>query len=121
MKIRNIIGLVVIVGLLLVGVVYASGPHGQYGMNACQNIDVEKVKKFQSDTLSLRDDLITKRLELRNECMKSEPDTNRIATLKKEIGELRTQIREVADKYEVPMCCMKWRDRKTSAKPNGTE
>lgn len=121
MKTRTIIGLVVVLGLLVTSAVYASGYRGQSGIGNCQAVDVEKIKQFQRETLSLRDELITKRFELRNEHGKPVPDTDRITTLRQEIRDLRAKIREVADKYEVPMRCMKWRDRKTYAKPDGVE
>lgn len=111
MKGRTVIGLVVVLGLLIMSAVYASGYRGPYGMSTWQTVDVEKIKQFQKETLSLRDGLITKRLELRQECGKQDPDTDRITVLKKEIREIRSKIQEVADKYEVPLGCMKWRNR----------
>lgn len=121
MRMKTIIGLLVIVGILVTGIVYAAGYRGQYGMTNCQNVDIEKVKKFQTETLSLRDELATKRLELRNERWKQEPDTDRITTLRNEIREIRHKIKGVADKYEVPLRCMKWRDRRACGKPGGSE
>jgi hypothetical protein len=111
MKGRTIIGLVVILGLLITSAVYALGYKGQYGMSNWQTPDVEKIKKFQQETLSLRDELVTKRLELRMECGKQVPDTDRITTLRQEVRDIRAKIKEAADKYEVPLRCMKWHNR----------
>jgi zinc resistance-associated protein len=118
-KAKTIIGLLVL-GVLVAGMVYAAGDRGQYPNANCQNIDIEKVKKFQKETLSLRDELVTKRLELRNEYKKQSPDNERIATLRGEIRDLRSQIQAVADKYEVPLRCMKWRGKRMYEKPEGT-
>jgi len=92
----------VVVGLLLSGAVYAW--RGGYGEDCLTGTDIETVKKFQRETLSLRDELLTKRLELRHEYNKPEPDTDRITTLRKEIIDLKAGIQSVADKYEVPEC-----------------
>jgi cell shape-determining protein MreC len=115
-KTKIIIGVLVILGIIVTGMVYAYGYRGQYAMKNCQNIDIEKFKKFQSETLNLRDELAIKRLELRNECLKQDLDDNRIETLKKEIRELRIKIREIADKYEVSPTCLKWRGKMACGK-----
>jgi hypothetical protein len=111
MRGRTIIVFVVVLGLIITSAVYAFCYRGTNGMNTWQATDIEKIKQFQKDTLSLRDELITKRLELRNECGKQVPDTDRITTLRQEIRGLRVRIQEVADKSEVPLRCMKWRNR----------
>lgn len=111
MKIKNITGLLVILGIIIIGVVCAQGYRGQKDVANCQNIDIEKVKKFQSETLDLRDELAIKRLELWNECLKRYPDNSRIETLRREIRELKTKIRRVANKYEISPECLKWRGK----------
>jgi zinc resistance-associated protein len=108
---KTIIGLAVVLGLLIMSAVYASGYRGPYEMSTCQTVDLEKVKQFQKETLSLRDELITKRLELRQECGKQGHDSDRITALRNEIRDIRSKIKEVADKYEVPTGCMKGHDR----------
>ncbi len=101
MKKSAIIGLVIAVGLLIAGGVYAWWPGGGYGMGYGTGTNVETIKKFQSETLSLRDAIMTKNLELQNEYNKPQPDYNRIATLKKEIIDLQAKIQAVAEKYGV--------------------
>ena len=101
MKKLSIIGLTVAVALILAGAVYAWWPGGGYGMGYGTSANVETMKKFQKETLSLRDDLMTKNLELQNEYSKPQPDYNRIATLKKEIIDLQAKIQAVAEKYGV--------------------
>ncbi len=101
MKKSAIIGLMTVVGLLIAGGVYAWWPGGGYGMGYGTGTNVETMKKFQSETLSLRDAIMTKQLELQNEYNKPAPDTNRIAALQKEIIDLQTKIQTVADDYGI--------------------
>lgn len=116
MNVKNIICLLMTLGLIiLTGLVYAQGLRGQNVFTNCQNI--ENMKKFQSETLNLRDELAIKRLELMNECQKQYPDNTHIEKLRKEIRELKTKIREVADKYEVSLRCLKWRGKRACGKP----
>lgn len=71
---------------------------GFYGQGATGNTNVENLKKFQKETLSLRDELITKRAELGNEYNKETPDTARIGELQKQIVDLQTKIHKAAEK-----------------------
>jgi len=120
-KMRTIIGLLVIIGIITTSALYAAGYRDQKRMENCQTVDIEKVKQFQKETSDLRDDLVIKRLELRNEKMKQTPDTGRIAALTNEIKEIRHKIKGVADKYEVPIGCMKWLGRNMRENPDGSE
>jgi hypothetical protein len=61
----------------------------------------ESMAKFQKETLSLRDELITKRLELSQEYDKDTPDADRIGQLRKGIIDVQTDIQKVADKYDI--------------------
>jgi hypothetical protein len=61
----------------------------------------ESMAKFQKETLSLRDDMITKRLELSQEYDKDTPDADRIAQLRKDMIDVQTKIQKVADKYDI--------------------
>ncbi|MBI5199539.1 MAG: hypothetical protein HZA09_05950 [Nitrospirae bacterium] len=104
MKRGIIIGLVLVAGLILTSAIYAFGPWGGYGMGySAQSggygttVDIEAVKKFRKETLPLREELITKRLELQNEYNKTTPDKNRISTLRKEIVDIELKIQEKAD------------------------
>ncbi len=104
MRKATIISLILAVGLLTAGVVYACwGTYGGYGYGygpgygTAANVDA--VKKFQKETLSLRDNLMTKNFELQNEYNKPAPDHNRIASLRKEIIDLQADIQAAADKH----------------------
>lgn len=117
MRGRTIIGILIVVVVLIMGTVYAFGYRGPSGSNACQNMDVEKVKQFQKETQSQRDEMMTKKLELRKEYGKEVPDDKRISALKQEIRDLRISIQQAADKHDVDMKCLKGRHR---AKRKGT-
>jgi ribosomal protein L29 len=100
---KVLISIMLIVSLIVViGIVYAEHIHGT-GQEATPSTttNIEDLKKFQKETLSLRDELITKRFELKNEYSKSPKDYSRIATLRKEIAEIRTKIEAIADKYAI--------------------
>lgn len=58
-------------------------------------------RKYQKETLSLRDELAAKQLDLEAEYDKSQPDPARIASLRKEIIDLEARIQVVADNYGV--------------------
>jgi hypothetical protein len=108
---RTIIGILVVMSVLIIGTVYAFGYRGSSGTDACQSLDIEKVKQFQKETLSQRDELMSKKLELRKECGKDAPDDKRISTLKQEIRDLKVSIKEVADKYDMNLRCLKGHHR----------
>ncbi|OGW56260.1 MAG: hypothetical protein A2Z09_03915 [Nitrospirae bacterium RBG_16_43_8] len=61
-------------------------------------INVETMMKFHEETWSLRGEIITKTLELQGEYNKPARDTNRIATVQKEIIDLKAKIQEIANK-----------------------
>ena len=90
---------------------------GSSKITTCQNTDIEKMKQFQNETLTQREELMTKKLELRKEYEKEAPDGNRINTLKQEIRDLKASVKEAANKYDVDLHCLKGRHR---AKRMGT-
>ena len=96
---KTLIALTLIVGLILASGAYAW--RGGYGMGHSTGANVETVKKFLKETLSLRDELITKKLELQGEYNKPTPDVNRIATVQKEIIDLKAKIHEIANKHGI--------------------
>ena len=77
-----------------------------YGPGWCLNgtggtTNVDNLKKFQKETLTLRDELQTKQAELGNEYAKSSPDTARVNALQEEIAGIQSKIQQYADKYGV--------------------
>jgi hypothetical protein len=97
----SVAALVLIAGLLLVTVVYAHFPDGEKAAGF-ENINIESVKKFQQETLPLRDMLMVKKLELRQEYKEEKPDREKIAEIKKEIIDIRTKIEIKADEAGLP-------------------
>jgi hypothetical protein len=111
MKKTSVVALAVTVGLVLLGSSayagwgqgYGPGPRGYgYGSGAGQQVDVNALTTFQKETLPLRDEMMVKRVEIRNEYAKEKPDQARIGTLQKEIIDLRTKIQTVAEKQGLP-------------------
>lgn len=106
MKKTWVVVLTVAFGLALLGTsVYAQwgmgcgGPGGYgYAGSGGKPVDVNAVKAFQKETLPLRDEMMVKRVEIRNEYAKEKPDEARIATLQKEMIDLRAKIKAAADK-----------------------
>jgi zinc resistance-associated protein len=106
-----LIGLAAVFGIALLGTtVFAQRGMG-YGMGGGPGygaagggtpVDVTSFKAFQKETLPLRDEMMVKRVELRNEYLKEKPDQNRIASLQKEMIDLRAKIRTAAEKNGLP-------------------
>ena len=94
--------LVFAAALMFVSAVYAYLPGDGHGKNLFCNVDPEKARKFQKETLSLRDQLITKKLEVRKLFTERHPDRDKIATLQKEIIDIRTTIMKKADESGMP-------------------
>ena len=111
-----VLGLVLSLSLIVAGGAFARNGGG-YGMmgsgydrgqgncywNDSDRADVapEVMAKFQKETLSLRDELITKRLELRQEYNMENPDADHTAQLRKDMIDIRTKIQKIADKYDI--------------------
>jgi hypothetical protein len=101
MKKLMVVALIVVFGALLSTVAVAAWTKGQ-GPGSDAQVDVNAFRNFQKETLPLRDEMAVKRLELRNEFSKSNPDQAKIAALKEEMIALRTQISDAAKKNGLP-------------------
>lgn len=77
---------------------YGRGFGMMYGAGTGTNVNIDKFKQFQKETSGLREEMMLKRVELQNEYAKEKPDTDRVATLKKELIDLRTKIHKAAEK-----------------------
>ncbi len=95
----TVVAVVVAVGFGLAAIGYAASQ--DYGPGPNQ-VDVKALRQFQKETLPLRDEIQAKNVELRNEYAQQTPDRNKIATLQKEIIDLRTKIQAAADKQGLP-------------------
>ncbi len=107
-----LVGIMAVLGIALLGTTvfaqcgmgYGRGMGGGpgYGPGAGKPVDVTAFKAFQKETLPLRDEMMTKRVELKNEYLKEKPDQAKIATLQKEMIDLRVKIRSAAEKNGLP-------------------
>lgn len=105
-----IAGMAVLMGLILSGSVYAMGPGGWHGMGftAVANLNIDSVKNFLKDTSSERNELILKRIELAKAHAKDGANYDKIASLQKEIIDLRTKILDTAKKYGLDKDIISW-------------
>jgi hypothetical protein len=101
MKKLMVVALIVVFGALLSTVAVAAWTKGQ-GPGHDAQVDVNAFRNFQKETLPLRDEMAVKRLELRNEFSKAEPDQAKIAALQKEMIDLRTKVSDAAKKNGLP-------------------
>ncbi|MDA8423137.1 MAG: hypothetical protein M0Z89_07360 [Nitrospiraceae bacterium] len=103
---KKMTGMIIAVAAMLVlasaAFAWWDGPGMGYGPGYYSGANAETMKKFQKETLSLRDEFMTKRIELRSEYDKPAPDTARIAALQKDIIDIQAKIQVVADKNGVP-------------------
>lgn len=101
MKKLMVVALVVVFGAALSTAAVATWTRGQ-GPGPDTQVDVKAFRAFQKETLSLRDEMAAKRLELRNEFNKTTPDQAKIAALQKEMIDLRTKISDAAKNNGLP-------------------
>jgi hypothetical protein len=106
MKKTTVVTVVAVMALAFAGVAFAQmgrgyGMMGSTGDNPGNSVNVENLKKFQKETLSLREDIITKQAELANEYNKTTPDTARISELRYQIIDIQAKIQKAAVKYGI--------------------
>jgi hypothetical protein len=104
---KLIIAAVLAASVSTVGMVYARGPMGGCGMSGCNNaggVSGEQWKKFQADSIDLREQMMSKRFALQKENLKATPDAAVIAGLEAEIAGLRTKVQEIRAKAGLPTC-----------------
>jgi hypothetical protein len=62
----------------------------------------DPLRKFQSDTIDLRQEMMNKRFELQRENLKSTQDQNKVVVLKAEIKSIQTKIHDIRTKSQLP-------------------
>lgn len=97
MKGKTLLAIAMGITVLGVSAVYAGWTTGcnWFGPNA----SAATVRKFLTDSSALRNELMAKEFELRQEYAKAEPDQKRLDALGKEAGDLRAEIQSVAGKH----------------------
>jgi hypothetical protein len=99
MKRKILVVAAVVLAVGLAGTV-AFAARGGFGPGS--QVDLSVFKHFQQETASLRDDMMLKAMELRNEYSKEQPDKNQITKLRSEMADLRTKIQAIAEKDGLP-------------------
>ncbi|MDD2898712.1 MAG: hypothetical protein PHI31_08345 [Desulfuromonadaceae bacterium] len=69
---------------------------------AAQTAPSEPFKKFQAETIDLRQEMMTKRFEVQRENLKGTPDSAKIAALKDEIKALQAKILDIRSQSGLP-------------------
>jgi len=102
---RMVIGMALGLAVLTGTAVYAGwgcNGGGMFGPNA----DLDKVRTFQKETGTLRDDMMIKRLELSQEMAKATPDQSRVTSLRQEIIDIRTKLQQAATQQGLTGGCL---------------
>lgn len=96
--------LILVVSLFtLAHAVVRNGIGGGCGDCAQQAVPSDPFRKFQADTLDLRQEMMTKRFELQRENLKGTPDRGKIAALQADITTLQSRILDLRGKSGLPV------------------
>jgi len=63
----------------------------------------EPFRKFQSDTIDLRQEMMTKRFEMQRENLKGTPDKEKIAALQADIKNIQLKIMDIRSQSALPV------------------
>ena len=80
-----------------------NGMDGGCGNCAQQGAPSEPFRKFQADTIDLRQEMMTKRFEMQRENLKATPDVAKVAALKADIKALQVKIQAVRSQSGLPV------------------
>lgn len=100
---------VVVLALSLAVSMFGIANAGRNGMGmGCANCPQagaasEPFRKFQSDTIDLRQEMMTKRFEMQRENLKGTPDKEKITALQAEISALQTKIMDIRSQSGLPV------------------
>jgi len=74
------------------------------GCGSCPKVSTssEQFRKFQSDTIDLRQEMMAKRFEIQRENLKGTPDKAKIASLQVEINAVQSKIQDIRSKSGLP-------------------
>lgn len=82
---------------------YGNGMGRGCGNCAPQDGASEPFRKFQADTIDLRQEMMTKRFEVQRENLKGSPDKEKIAALEADITALQSKIRDIRSQSGLPV------------------
>lgn len=74
----------------------------QQSAPAVQAAPAEPLRKFQADTIDLRQEMMNKRFEMQRENLKATPDNTKIAALKADIATLQAKILAIRSQSGLP-------------------
>lgn len=106
MKKMSVVVVVMALAVSLFGSANAGGMSGIGG--GCGNCaqpgsTAEQFRKFQADTIDLRQEMMTRRFELQRENLKGRPDEAKIALLQAYIGTLQSKILAIRSQSGLPV------------------
>lgn len=96
---------VVALALAIGSTVFAQGRKGgcnQCGQNQSAAVPVDQFRKFQLDTIDLRQEMMMRRFEIQRENLKATPDTAKIEALKAEINAIQSRINSIRVQSGLP-------------------
>ncbi len=67
------------------------------------NAPSDQFQKFQSDTIDLRQEMMTKRFEMQRENLKATPDSAKLAALQADIKTIQSKILEIRGQSGLPV------------------
>ncbi len=105
MKKLSIITVTLGLTVALFGIANAGYMGGAGGCGNCaqQGAQSDPFRKFQADTIDLRQEMMTKRFEIQRENLKASPDAAKIAALQNDITALQTKIHDVRTLSGLPV------------------
>jgi hypothetical protein len=80
-----------------------NGMGGGCGDCAQRGATSEQLRKFQTDTIDLRQEMMTKRFEIKRENLMATPDKEKIASLQADIKALQSKIFDIRSKSGLPV------------------
>jgi len=94
---------VIVAGILAIAGTALAGPWGRGGgISQGTPVNLEEVKKFQDETTVFRNEMMLKKVELRNEYLKQPVDTSKTTKLTEEMAALQTKITAIAANHGLP-------------------
>lgn len=106
MKKSSVVAVALTLAVSLAGIANAGIKGGSGGCNNClksgAGASSDPYRKFQADTLDLRQDMMNKRFELQRENLQGKPNNLKVAELQADIKLLQTKILEIRTQSGLP-------------------
>ena len=80
-----------------------NGMGGGCGNCAQGGASSDQFRKFQADTIDLRQEMMVKRFEMQRENLKGSPDSTKIAALQAEIKAIQSKIHDIRSQSGLPV------------------